>query len=754
MSIWLYKKHPPHNLAGENYPHFRNEQDKYYWVTSELIDLAKKIELNITRVSFDTARLIFSCKKYQINGLKIAGIAEDRPDEKFYFWFVVGWSFGSNENVVIFELKLDYWLSFWPLKFNQALVRINRKHMNRFKKNSTQKNFQLNFNSDNRQLQIPEKTIPPNILSLKQAPPALSTAGGRLMIGIVFTPVGGEINNDNNYFTLLGKNNPGRQNGFLIFGHFLVSDINSWLSFPGITQSFYFFLNTTDIEIMNYKVTHDGSVIGKEHIGQYNLKIGPISTYIYEKLQVVKCNYSDDYPTTIQTYISLAKMIVRLTYLSRESRNDTIKVNHFGLEIKKDESVVWNFNAKFWKNAQLVSLKSFFRNGKATSKNEGMENQFIRGYENVYFTTINIFNNYMDYQQRKKNNWMKINFIWKEFDESNFTKTEKVMWLRKLKLWSNFHYSIGFQNQTQNIKPHLFTWKDGFNIKYNFVWYLTINNSYFIAEPEDMFLVPENKKYNLVFTNESTVPNYTDGSIEFFQKQGISFDTGINQAKFSLNWAKRYNQFQEREVPFEIFQGIVGSVAGNYFSGGLIGGKMGGYAGALYGAGTSIASGVFKEQEMKLQNEMREKKAYYALKQLQAKQADIFNQPTTTHANDRVEASYLFITGEIKPYLIVMKPTEGDLVAQAKLYHKFGNLNDQDEIVDLNNEWTRRCWNYWEIHNIEQAIVKDDLNHLVITFFNNLFNQGVRLWNVFFEEVKFNDYTLENWEQKILVHEK
>ena len=771
MSIWLYKKHPPHNLGGENYPHFRNESDKYYWVTTNLIDLSKKIELNITRVSFDTARLMLSCKKYQVDALKIAGIAEDRLKEKFYYWFVIGWSFGSNENVVILELKLDYWLTFWPLKFNKALVRVNRKHMRRFTQDSTKEQYNIEFNKTNRQLQIPERTTPPNILNYSDPslkPSIVGDVHARfLMIGIVFTPVGGANNKEfssNNFFIHLGDNRPGKQMGFLIFAKYNEPNINTWLSFPGITQTFYFFMNPHDINNVTYKVNTPGGGDYK-FVGDYALDTAtydpPIKPWPKLDFELKLNAVSGRKPVELSnSFTDLYKpLIIFLIELTTLSRMDNTKP-HKGSKITIDSNgkVFWDLASASINKIQLVSLKSFITASTASSKSDLVTNQPIRKWKNVYFTTINIFNKYMKYQQKYKKRYFYILFDWSEiFKKEEIKKNTPVKWLRKLKLWANFKYLFNFQNENQEIKPHL--WKSSLSIvsqsiKYHFGWFLTTNNSYFIAEPDNKDLQPHNKKYNIVMANHTTLPNYTDGSLEFYQKQGVSYETGVNQAKYMLSWAKRYNQFQEREVPFEIFKGAVGNLAGNYFSGGLIAGSAGRYAGVAYGAVTTIGGGIFKEQEMKLQNEMREKKAFYALKNLQAKQEDIFNQPTTTHANDQVEISYQFISKKIWPSLVTMVPTDADLIAQAKLYHKFGNLNDQDEIVDLNDGWTRRCWNYWEIHNIEQAIIKDDLNHNVITFFNNLFNHGVRLWNVFFEEVKFNDYSLENWEQKMLENEK
>ena len=136
---------------------------------------------------------------------------------------------------MILELKLDYWLTYWPLEFNKALVRVNRKHMNRFTTESTLNNLKINFNSSNRQLQIPEKTSPPAIYNQYSFynPFRFTPHFKRLtlMKGIVVAPAGGESNRGfaraSNYMVALGSNDPGEQNGFLIFAENSNSNLNT-----------------------------------------------------------------------------------------------------------------------------------------------------------------------------------------------------------------------------------------------------------------------------------------------------------------------------------------------------------------------------------------------------------------------------------------------------------------------------------------------------------------------------------------------
>ena len=773
MSIWIYKKHPDHNLDGENYPHFRKESDKWNYIQKRLVDLQKKVNLHITRLSFDTARLILSIKKFFNTGnpTQIAGIMSDSDQLlRFEFWFVVGWSFGSNKDVVILELKLDYWLTYWPLEFNKALVRVNRKHMNRFTIDSTPTNLKVNFNSSNRQLQIPEKTSPPAIYNKHYSDFYFYVhfKNLTLMKGIVVAPVGGETDDiefasQDNYLVALGSNSPGEQNGFLIFARSTNSNIDTWLSFPGVTHAFYFFMDRSDIHYCDYNVKIDPILVAEGYTGTYTVDISRAkSGDVKKKINVVTISLFETarYGASYQQIGTLISRLIGLSlYINTKGLAPTLKILHIE-SVDKAHKVSWDLdmNSKSIFLTQLISLKSFYKNlrAKPGRKIKGVwhpSDQVVRQYGYVYFTTLNAFNYYMKYKPRYKTSYFRIDSIWdKLFIKEHITKKERYSPQRKLKMYTHNKYFITFQHETHEINPVLYS---GRYIPY---WFVSLQKSYFILEPADTEFKPFNKKYNMICADKTQFINYTDNSLEFYQKQGFQFNTGINQAIYMSNWAKRYNQFQEAKVPFEAVTGTINSALGSFFTGTTIGqgrpSPAWGAVGAGFGAVKGAIAGGFNIAEMKLMNERREKEAYYRLKTLQSKQEDIFNNPVSTNSVPDTELSYNLISNKILPRIFTLEPTPGDYNAQANLYHKYGNLNDQAEIVDLNNEWTRRCWNFWEIHNIEQAIVKDKLNYMVITFFNNLFNKGVRLWNVFNEEVVFNDYSLENWENKLLADEK
>lgn len=772
MSLHFYKIHPEHNLGGENYPHFRDYNDKKQYVLKKLINKDKKLNLHISKISYDSARLTVNLSKYLINrpANTISGLVTFFNTFDEQYWFVVGWSFGSNKNVVIYELQLDYWLTYWPLSFNKALVRVNRKHMNRFFSYTPTQTI-LNFISENRQLQIPEKTSPTAVYNSNICqiyyPKHLKIYK---MVAIVVAPTAGfseyhwdKTIKNNIYYPETGDNTPGKQNGFVIFTYVTNDNFTTWLSLPGITHCFYFTMDVNDINITDHIYTFEkGQSQFYAHEGKYFVQ-GKNTPDFKNKLQCVGTK-ENLFKLTYLNYKKIITLLSGLTYLTAQYWKylDTTKINIIQVV---NTTVNWAFYGDWFSSSQtdleyryqILSLKSLFPKNDVivpTSKNNGTA--IPRRYKNMFFTTINIFNSYMTHSIKRNKYIFSIKDdldFW--FKKENYKKDTKVSYWRKLKSWANFKFFLGFQNEIQEIYPYL-----GFRA-YRYYWYITIQNSYFCAEPKHNDLLPFNKKYNLIAQNQSRFTNYTDNSLKFYQKQGFQFDTGINQSKYQLDWTKRYNQFAQNKFYYDATVGAMTSIFNRTSAVGGFGGKFGNVpmkAGIGIGAGIgAIEAGTniyYGYQGMMLQNEMREKQAFYGLKMLQSKQDDIFNNPATTNNVQETQFLYQLISDNIMPYIFVLVPTSADLEAQGNLYHKYGNLNDQAEIVNLNDPWNRRCWNFWEIHNIEQAIVKDNLNHMAITFFNNLFNRGIRLWNVFNEEVVFNDYSLENWEAKLLENEK
>lgn len=342
-------------------------------------------------------------------------------------------------------------------------------------------------------------------------------------------------------------------------------------------------------------------------------------------------------------------------------------------------------------------------------------------------------------------------------------------------MYTHFKYLLNYQTAVQEYQPWVFTLDDQEyrDPTWRFYWLLTIQNSYFVCTAERN-LETVAHTFAMIAENQSKAMTYNDQILKFYQQQGVSFQTGFDQALFFQNWTRKFNQLQYASLAGKAFgQSVVG--AGGM---GLIGGKtpavapvlaranndvvkllrggtgVGAVVGAI-GGGMNAVNNIFKTT---LDNQLREKQAVYGVQSLLAQQTDLANSPAATSGLQKLELNYWFtsystktkIDSRQKPYLTVLAPGYNDFIAQALIYHKYGYLLDQEEIIDFNDEWTRYYFNYWQIHNLEQALVKTNLNSMVVNWFNSLFNQGIRLWNVFHTGVIFNDYSQENWENKII----
>ena len=767
MAIWIYKKHPPHNLGGENYPHFENETQKKTWISVNIINDSQKINLNINRLNFDQASVNLNLKNLNIRADQISGLKSTEDNLFFNFWWVVSWNAGANDEVVSLNLTLDYWLTYWPLKFNNSLVKIERRHVDRIYYEISQKNRakELYLNLNNRAFHIPEENTPPNIFQPHANKPIIEynpAVDLQLMIGIVFCGAGGleSFFVNKNYYPKTGVNDPGNQNGWLIFAKADNQAINDWLSFPGITQSFYFFINIKDL----HHVQNDFSFTNwpgttNDHRGIYSIKKKQDLDF-ENKLNAVWFNSKMDGIAGYKYFLSKLAQAIFLSYQFKVFDPQGLKINMDVLGVDQNYKIHYEGGTHV-RNCQLFSLKSFFKNSelKLNSTKTVWINQFMRKTKDIWFTTLNIFNKYSSHKTRWNSHYLNINFDYEKiYPKTKFTKTELWDYERDLKMINQQSFYLCFQNKNQEFK---FWWfiLNKLNFRYYFHWTITIQNSYLNFEPY-VWKFPKNKKYNFVVVNETKLSNYTDQSLEFFQQQGISFQQGINQAKYQIDWLKRYQSFQDTSFKYRqitgVIKGVLGDIAGaaaaavGAKTGKVSGGQAGGLAFGLVGdiADRTINT-AFNFQEFNLNQELKRKNALYALKSLQARQADIFNQPTTTHNIDNVEFNYWLISKTCFPYIMNLVPAKFDWKQQALIYHKNGYAYDQHEKIDFNKK-TRRCWNFWKIINIEQAIVKNDLNSMVINYFNKLFNDGIRLWNVFYSEVKFNDYSLENWEKVVL----
>lgn len=802
MAIFIYQKHPDHCLGGENYPHFRNQTDKIAY-TRNFINLTQGIDLQITRSSFDTASVNLNVKNLVKKPHTIAGLATGaipvKGNPQLEYWWVHSWNQGANSTVVSFNLTLDYWLTYWPLTFNKTLVRVHKRHTSRFWKQHTNTDSDLipRFTLENRSLANQEAQLPIASTNFSQLTRFLFNpkivfnhhSFLKRYLVIVITVPGGEMESGgllrrSNYYSFLGYQKPRNQHAMVIFGSPNSHEISSWLSSPGITHSCYVWLDNRKFNVIDYGVSYARGKFFSKGMGDYFLDNQTEDTIDHTKLNCVRVSETE-VPHTIEGYIKIFKMLVRYIGLTAEfDKGGRYKKKYAVLRVADDNYLYWisesegetyQYYLKDLTTAQIPSLSLFFNGQKASIKNDHWSNQVVRQYKNVYFTSLDAFNDFLTRSLRQNNQSITLAMGFKEiFKGSSAVIGSKYQPYFQLKMYTHFKYLLNYQTSVQEYQPWTFTLDNEFyqDPRWHYFWLLTIQNSYFVCSPQHN-LKNVAHTFTMIAENQSKAMTYNDEILKFYQQQGVSFQTGFDQALFFQNWTRKYNQLQYTSLAGKTLGQMIGGSVGmgalgrqaHFLTPGFeeypkfinrvrgLGVQTGSAVGAIAGQLNTV-NNVFKTM---LDNQLREKKAVYGVQSLLAQQTDLAANPATTSGLQKLALNYWITfssTSELdtrqKPYLTVLAPGYNDFIAQALIYHKYGYLLDQEEIVDFNDEWTRYYFNYWQIHNLEQAVVKTNLNSMVVNWFNSLFNQGIRLWNVFHEAVVFNDYSRENWENKII----
>ena len=340
-------------------------------------------------------------------------------------------------------------------------------------------------------------------------------------------------------------------------------------------------------------------------------------------------------------------------------------------------------------------------------------------------------------------------------------KVENWDYKRELKVYtSHFKHHLIYQTQLHEFNPTLLSTVAALKVTVDYDWYYfaTLNNFYTYMRPvNSAFKNDKAQRFNFITDNETKTATYTSAAQNFYLAQGNSFKVGLDQAKWTVDFTKRYNQFQQQNaIANAVLSGLGGLVGG---AGGGVAAARGinaegntataGGAVAAVGGGLGLAGGLTRGimgvKGVELSNEQRLKQAKYSVKKLEAQRADALKQPTMTNANDSQALAFRMVSrGE--PAVQCYAPALKDWITLAYNYHVNGYGGTSFEKVNLNATTTRYYFNFWKISNIEQAVIKDTIPMMVVNHFNDLFNKGVRLWNVYNQGVVFNDYSKENWE--------
>lgn len=177
--------------------------------------------------------------------------------------------------------------------------------------------------------------------------------------------------------------------------------------------------------------------------------------------------------------------------------------------------------------------------------------------------------------------------------------------------------------------------------------------------------------------------------------------------------------------------------------------------GPAAGVGSGILSGVGAGMQLAVQNA-----------QLNAQVQDLERQPMTISGSSNGDIYSMVattkdifnesgkLTSTPNTYLNVMFPNDATAKYIAYYYHINGNISNQYENLTKEVMNTRSIFNYWKIDRIQSGLVLNSLPNEVIEWFNNAFNNGLRLWN---HEPSVQDpgslwynYNLENWENELL----
>lgn len=770
--IYLYTKHPPHNLGGENYPNFRNSTDKDNYCKKFVSATEYGSEVYVERTSFDTAKIVINSGTPLFN---VAGLQEFNKGYYFYWW-IVNWESGAQAFSITYYLQLDYWLTYWPLAFNDSIVKIERRHAPRFLK-QTDGSFNVAFNVKNGSphLFVPENEqiavdYPLTTFALEKWKHVNANYHFVQLVTVLFkgsyeswawpTNFKGTIYNFNDATATNSVT------GWAFINKYDRGELrlppNSMLNHPDITNACWIWMdaenlvdytdlikktpsNPTRLLPTYYKVNRTTEIDDVNTLGLVKIDFSPRDL---SQLGTINVFYKIiDYLMNLIVYSWLTNTTLLEDQLKIDDRVGEVAydtdITKYRISVNTDYRVgnVTKIRPLF----SMLPFSDFFTSGFIETKGLNL----FWGHEST--TTIKSLNRYFN------NNPIKIKLTF-PFMKNTGGKFDNWDYKRELKVYTTHaKYFLIYQTQHWDFNPILLSTVDQFRVSVSYDWYYFagINNLYIYFKPSNTpFSNDQQQRFNFLSVNQTKSQTFSSPSLNFYREQGASYLTGLEQAKWSVNFTKKYNQFRQNNAIANAMLGGIGGLLGGAGGGlaaskGIKEGKVG--SGTLAGAGGGlgmiggITKGIFGMEGAKLANEQALKQAKYGVKKLASSRIDALKQPTQTNAADNIELAFnLFRYGEprVQSYL----PAQQEFIALARFYHKNGHGGTSFGKVDLNGSTTRYYFNFWKISNIEQAIIKDTIPLMVVNHFNDLFNKGVRLWNVYNQGVVFNDYSKENWE--------
>lgn len=308
---------------------------------------------------------------------------------------------------------------------------------------------------------------------------------------------------------------------------------------------------------------------------------------------------------------------------------------------------------------------------------------------------------------------------------------------------------------------------------------------------DKIYYTDSEKDYNaweLINTNgfltkqyDNSIPSLSDTYTQFLSQNQAQLQNGYLTANTNLDFAKQQatinSQQQQLDAKKGVFgdvMGIVGNVIGG--AGQIAGGVASGNAfdigsgiakattGVIGGIGDLIFGSQQRELDKKQTNLNNQKMIFSAESQINSLDAmvkDKFNQPDQLNVGSievngiiayKQDLSNLFQTNGVNGNGATFKidtqtPTKTQLMEYSQFLHQNGYISNNLYFnQDIDTLLSRTRFNFIQIGDIQNMFKNVKANIMVKNYFMNMFNKGVRLWNVGYENQQMLDYSKENWE--------
>ena len=283
----------------------------------------------------------------------------------------------------------------------------------------------------------------------------------------------------------------------------------------------------------------------------------------------------------------------------------------------------------------------------------------------------------------------------------------------------------------------------------------------------------------LTKTYDNTLPSLTDTFDAFISANGASLQANYFSATENLNFTKQQSSINNAQTSLNAkkantnnFFGIAGAVITGAaaigtaaLTGGMsigIGLGLAGASGGLLKSGVSAGSqqkqNSLNAQQNQLSNAQTEFNALQSVRSIQAGLLDKYNQPDQLQSGsveaygvkrEREEVKGLFQDNRVDFFIETQAPTLSVLEEYSFHVNQYGYISNNvffDKDFDFFLE--RQRFNYVQLEDIGHKI-NTNIPAKARAYFDNVFNTGVRLWNVS-NDISINDYSKENWENTLV----